>query len=440
MATQSARPVANDASYYDNPLRKSVISKLNRKIIVYAFICFCINYLDRVNLGFAALHMNQQLGFTPYIFGLGAGIFFLGYMAFEVPSNLMLDKFGPRIWLARIMVSWGIVSCGMAFIQTPTSFYIMRFLLGVAEAGFAPGILLYLTYWFPAKERGKAVSYFMVATVFSIIIGAPLSGWIMEVTHGVFGLEGWQLMFIVEGLPAVALGIFTFFYLIDRPEKDTKWLTPEERQWLITQLNSENQDRAAASKHKLSEVFSDYRVWLLTIVYMFNGIAVYGVIMWLPQIVKAMGNLTVIQTGFITAIPYIFAALGLIVVSRHSDKTGERKFHTAIGGLIGGIFLALSSQMSVPLMGLALLCICAFFMWSYMGVFWTLPPQFLQGTAAAAGIAAINGFAQIGGFAGPYLIGYVKTLTDSFNSALLVLAIFPVIGSLICMTLKAQKD
>lgn len=424
----------------DTDLRDRTIGKLNRRIVLFAFICFIVNYLDRVNIGFAALHMNTDIGLTPYMFGIGAGIFFVGYLLFEIPSNMMLHRFGPRIWIARIMLTWGIVSCAMAFVQGPTSFYIMRFLLGVAEAGFAPGILLYVTYWFPARERGRATATFMTATVLSIVIGAPLSSWLIDAGEGLWGLRGWQAMFVLEGVPAMLLGVVAYFYLVDSPEKDRHWLAPDERQWLITQLDAERRAAPADTRHSLSEVFSDWRVWLLTIVYMFNGIAVYGVIMWLPQIVKSLGNLTTMQTGFVSAIPFIFAGAGLVLVSRSSDRTGERKFHTAMGGLIGGIFLAASTLVASPLMGLVLLCVCAFFLWSYMGVFWTLPPQFLQGAAAAGGIAAINGFAQIGGFTGPYIVGYVKTATDSFQLSLLALAIFPVIGSLLCMTLKAKRD
>lgn len=433
-----AQGAALDAQ--DEKLRSSTIGKLNRRIIAFAFVCFIVNYLDRINIGIAALHMNADLGLTPYLFGIGAGIFFVGYLVFEVPSNMMLHRFGPRIWIARIMVTWGLVSAAMAFAQGPVSFFTLRFLLGVAEAGFAPGVLLYLTYWFPARERGRAAAAFMTATVVSIVFGAPFSTWLLEAANGFLGLKGWQAMFVLEGLPAVLLGVITLFYLVDRPEQDTKWLTPAERQWLIGQLAEERKETAPAARHSLGEMFSDYRVWLLTIVYMFNGVAVYGVIMWLPQIVKQIGNLTTMQTGFVSAIPFIFAATGLIVIARSSDRSGERKFHTAIGGLVGGIFLAASASVSSPVVGLVLLCICAFFLWSYLGVFWTLPSQFLQGAAAAAGIAAINGFAQLGGFAGPYIVGYVKSATGSFDAALLTLAVFPVVGSLLCMTLRARRE
>lgn len=421
-------------------LRDRTIRKLNMRIVLFCFICFIINYLDRVNIGFAALHMNQDIGLTPYMFGLGAGIFFIGYLAFEIPSNMMLHKFGSRVWISRIMVTWGLVSCGMAFVQGPTSFYIMRFLLGVAEAGFAPGVLLYLTYWFPAKERGRATALFMTATVLSIVIGSPISGWLIDAGEGLMGLHGWQAMFILEGIPAVVLGIVTFFYLVDSPEKDTTWLKPDERQWLLNELAEERRNSQPDTRHKLREVFSDYRIWMLTLVYMFNGIAVYGVIMWLPQIVKSLGNLSTVQTGFVSALPFVFAAIGLIVFARSSDRTGERKWHTAVSGLFGGLLLAASALVPSPYIGLVLLCACAFFLWAYLGVFWTLPTQFLSGAAAAGGLAAINGFAQVGGFTGPYLVGWVKSSTDSFQLALLALSIFPIIGFFICISLKAKRD
>jgi D-galactonate transporter len=426
-------------AYLNTSLRDRTIHKLNLRIVLFCFVCFIVNYLDRVNIGFAALHMNDDIGLTPYMFGLGAGIFFIGYLAFEIPSNMILHKVGPRIWIARIMVTWGLVSCAMAFVQGPTSFYILRFLLGVAEAAFAPGVLLYLTYWFPAKERGRATALFMTATVLSIVIGAPISGWLIDAGEGFLGMHGWQAMFVLEGIPAILLGVITFFYLVDSPAKDTKWLAADERAWLLEQLAEDQKNLKTDTRHSLREIFSDFRVWLLTLVYMFNGIAVYGVIMWLPQIVKTFG-LSTVQTGFVSAIPFIFAAAGLIVISRSSDRTGERKIHTAISGLFGGLFLAASAVVPTPYVGLALLCLCAFFLWSYLGVFWTLPTQFLTGAAAAGGLAAINGFAQIGGFTGPYIVGWVKSATDSFSLSLLTLAIFPIIAFFLCMSLKARRD
>lgn len=420
-------------------LRDRVIRKLYFRIILFCFVLFIVNYIDRVNVSFAALQMNEQLGLTPKIFGFGAGIFFLGYMLFEIPSNLILHKVGPRIWIARILVTWGIVSCAMALIQGPTSFYILRFLLGVAEAGFAPGVLLYLTYWFPKRERGRAVAGFMTATVISSVIGAPLSGWLIDSTHHAFGLAGWQWMFLIEGFPAILLGIVTFFYLVDRPEA-CRWLSGEEREWLLGELAREQDSQTGHKLHDLRALARDSRVWRLTLVYMFNGIAIYGVVLWLPQIIRSLGTLSTSQIGLVSAIPFIFAAIGMLVIARSSDRSGERKLHTAGAGLMGGILLCISALVPSPYLGFVFLCGSAFFLWATLGVFWTLPTQFLSGAAAAGGLAAINGFAQLGGFSGPFLVGVLRDSTGSFTVALVALSVFPILGALICCSLSARRD
>jgi D-galactonate transporter len=439
--THAASAPSPDTPMSESEISSRVMRKLTVRIVWYCFFLFIINYLDRVNIGFAALSMNEELGLDPKIYGIGAGIFFLGYIFFEVPSNLILHKVGPRIWIARILVTWGIVSCGFAAVQGPYSFYAMRFLLGVAEAGFAPGVLLYLSYWFPRKERGKAVAGFMLATVLSTVIGAPISGALLNVAHGWMGMSGWQWMFIIEGLPAIIMGVVTFFYLIDRPEQDRRWLTTEERTWLIRVMDAERGNMANGGAHaSLKEVFKDIRVLLLTLIYLCNGIAIYGVVLWLPQIIKSVGKFTNLQTGFVTAVPFIFAAIGLIVIARSSDRTGERKFHTALSGLFGGLFLAASALVSSPTLSLILLCCSAFALWATLGVFWSLPAQFLSGAAAAGGLAAINGFAQVGGLTGPYLVGAIRQSTGSFSAALLALAAGPVIGFVLCMFLRSRPD
>ncbi|MBO9538593.1 MFS transporter [Herbaspirillum sp.] len=423
----------------ESAIGRRVIGKLHRKIVWYCFFLFMINYLDRVNVGFAALTMNADLGLSAKVYGLGAGIFFLGYIAFEIPSNMILHRVGPRIWIARIMITWGLVGCAMAMIQGAWSFYALRFLLGLAEAGFAPGVLLYMTYWFPKKERGKAVAGFMLATVLSSVVGAPLSGWLLSSTHGWAGLAGWQWMFILEGLPAVIMGVVTLFYLVDRPEQG-KWLDAEERRWLTATLAAEQESNASHAQHDFAAIFRDPRMWILTLIYMFNAVAIYGVVLWLPQIVKSLGGLNNFQTGLVAAIPFLCAAAGLILVARSSDRTGERKMHTACAGLCGGVFLAASALAPSPLLGLVLLCIAAMGLWATLGVFWTLPTQFLAGAAAAGGIAMINGFAQVGGFVGPYLVGWIRESTQSFSAALLVLAMSPIIGFFLCLTLKMRND
>ncbi|UPG74710.1 MFS transporter (plasmid) [Roseomonas gilardii subsp. gilardii] len=425
--------VATEGSSED--IRGRVMGKLRWRIVFYCFVLFIINYLDRVNVGFAAIHMNRDLGLSATAYGFGAGVFFLGYIAFEIPSNMVMHRVGARIWIARIMVSWGLLSCGMAFIGGETSFYILRFLLGAAEAGFVPGILLYMTYWFPARDRARATAGFMTATVLSTVIGAPISGWILASVPNWHGLASWQWLFILEGLPAVILGVVTYFYLVDRPQ-DGRWLDAAERGWLVAELERENREIAAVGTHEYRAIFRDWRVWLLTLIYMFNAMAVYGVVLWLPQIVRSIGGLSDLQTGFVTAIPFVFATIGLLLVARSSDRTGERKWHTALSALGGGLFLAASGLAPSPMTGLLLLCAAAFGVWAVLGVFWSLPTQFLTGAAAAAGLAAINGFAQIGGFAGPYLVGWIRDTTQSFTPALLTLAAGPILAALLCLLIQ----
>ncbi|MCB4769081.1 MFS transporter [Ancylobacter sp. Lp-2] len=423
----------------DESIRKSVLSKLRWRIVFYCFLLFIINYLDRVNVGFAALHMNKDIGLSQTAYGLGAGIFFIGYILFEIPSNMIMRRVGPRLWIARIMVTWGLVSGGMAFVSGEHSYYFMRLLLGFAEAGFVPGVLLYLTYWFPQRDRAKATAGFMTATVLSTVIGAPISGWILSANPTWFGLVAWQWLFILEAIPAVLVGIFTLFYLVDRPEQDRRWLNETERKWLIAELEREHEQIKEVGSHDFGAIFKDHRVWLLTVIYMFNAMAVYGVVLWLPQIVKSIGGLTDFQTGLVTAIPFIFAAIGLILVARNSDRTGERKWHTAFAALLGGVFLAASAFAPTPFIGLVAICIAAFGVWAVLGVFWSLPTQFLTGAAAAGGLAFINGFAQIGGFAGPYLVGWIRDATQSFTPALLTLAAGPIIAALLCTTIRVRK-
>lgn len=426
----------------DGAMERAVIRKLHTRIVWYCFLLFIINYLDRVNVGFAALEMNSEIGLDPKAYGLGAGIFFIGYILFEVPSNLIMDRVGPRVWIARIMVTWGLVCCAMAALQGPHSFYLLRFLLGLAEAGFAPGVLLYITYWFPKKERGKAVAGFMLATVLSSVFGAPLSGYIIGAAHGWFGYSGWRWMFLIEGVPAVLLGIVTFFYLVDRPQspRASRWLTLDERGWLIAKLDAEREETGRHGAQSFLAALKDPRVWVLTLIYMFNGVAIYGVVLWLPQIVRSVGGLTTFQTGMVSAIPFVFGAIGLVLVARSSDRTGERRMHTAFAGLLGGVFLAVSAVAPTPLIGLLALSICAMGLWATLGVFWTLPSQFLTGAAAAGGLAFINGVAQIGGFTGPFLVGWVREATGGFTYPLLTLAIGPVIACALCLSLKAKRD
>src|SRR5262249_51068822 len=391
-------------------------------------LAYFFSYLDRVNLGFSALTMNEELKFTPLIFSWGAGIFFIGYFIFEVPSNLALEKFGASRWIARIMVTWGVISALMALVTGEWSFYILRFLLGVAEAGFFPGIILYLTYWYPAEYRARFLAAFSVAVPMWTVIGAPISGLLLGL-DGVMGLKGWQWLFILEGIPSVLLGIVTWFYLTDRPEK-ANWLSVEQKTWLKTRLDSELAAKQAVEHLSLAEALTSPKVLALSAIYFGFVASLYGMQFWLPQIVKAFG-LTNAQTGFVTAIPYAFGTLAMILWARHSDATRERVFHVGAPLLLTALALGVSSYITDPTMTMVVLTVAAIGVFCTFAVFWTLPTAWLSGTAAAGAIALINSIGNLAGFGGPYLIGWVKESTGSPSTGLLVLAILPLLGGLL---------
>jgi D-galactonate transporter len=409
-------------------LEARTIRKVSARLIPFLMICYFIAYLDRVNVGFAALTMNKALGLTATMFGFGSGIFFLTYFLFEVPSNLALDKFGARKWIARIMVSWGILSGLMAFIpdiaratglSNELTFYVIRALLGFAEAGFFPGIIFYLTLWYPSVYRGRIVGAFMAAIPLSSAIGSPISGMILGM-NGVGGLDGWQWLFIIEAAPAVVLAFVTYFYLTDLPA-DADWLEPDERVWLADRLDAERRQREAAQKLSVLEVMRNPRVWALALVYFGLVACNYGVGFWLPQIIKAFG-LSNAATGWVTAIPYAIGAAFMVWYGYHSDATGERKGHTAVGLLIAAAGIAASTLTGNPALTIVAFTIGACGVFGTLPVFWTLPTAVLSGTAAAAGIAAINSIGNLAGFVGPYAMGWIKDATGSFTGGLLLIA------------------
>jgi D-galactonate transporter len=409
-------------------LETRTIRKVSARLIPFLMVCYFIAYLDRVNVGFAALTMNKALGLTATMFGFGSGIFFLTYFLFEVPSNLALDKFGARKWIARIMVSWGILSGLMAFIPNIASatglsneitFYVIRALLGFAEAGFFPGIIFYLTLWYPSVYRGRIVGAFMAAIPLSSAIGSPISGMILGM-NGVGGLDGWQWLFIIEAAPAVVLAFVTYFYLTDLPA-DADWLEPDERVWLADRLDAERRQREAAQKLSVLEVMRNPRVWALALVYFGLVACNYGVGFWLPQIIKAFG-LSNAATGWVTAIPYAIGAAFMVWYGYHSDATGERKGHTAVGLLIAAAGIAASTLTGNPALTIVAFTIGACGVFGTLPVFWTLPTAVLSGTAAAAGIAAINSIGNLAGFVGPYAMGWIKDATGSFTGGLLLIA------------------
>jgi ACS family tartrate transporter-like MFS transporter len=410
--------------------RKSAIAKAAWRLMPFLCLCYAVNFLDRVNVGFAALSMNADLGFSPSVFGAGAGIFFAGYILFEVPSNLALQRFGARIWIARIMISWGIVAIAMAFVSGETSFYVLRFLLGVAEAGFFPGIILYLTYWFPARERARIVSLFMAAVPLATLVGGPVSGALLEM-HGLLGLKGWHWLFIIEGLPAVILGVIALRFLDDRPE-DAIWLSKDERKALAATLAAEAKATRAVGYAELGQALTRPRVLVLGFLYFCIVIGFYGVSFWMPQVIQTYG-LDPLEIGFLTAIPFFFAAIAMVLWGAHSDRTGERIWHVALPLLVAAVAFAWSAS-TLPLWLLIVaLSLATAGTYAAIGTFWSLPTSILTGTGAAAGLALINSLGNSGGLVGPPIIGVIKQETGSFTAALLFLAGALVLGAVVVL-------
>jgi ACS family tartrate transporter-like MFS transporter len=398
---------------------KSAVRKAGWRLLPFLCLCYIVNFLDRVNVGFAALAMNEDLGFSPSVFGAGAGIFFAGYILFEVPSNLALHRFGARIWIARIMVSWGLIAMAMALVSGVTSFYAVRLLLGVAEAGFFPGIILYLTYWFPARERARIISMFMAAVPLATVFGGPLSGALLEM-HGIGGLKGWQWLFLIQGLPAVLLGIATLCFLDDRPEH-AKWLTRAEREALAAELAAEAAATEAVGYAGIADALTRPRVLMLGFLYFCIVVGLYGIGFWMPQVVQTF-DLTPLQIGFVTAVPYFVAAMGMVLWGQNSDRTGERIWHIALPLFVGGTAFALSAAGAPLLPTMIALTFATLGIYAAIGTFWSLPTAILTGTGAAAGLALVNSMGNLGGLIGPVIIGMIKEATGQFAFALLFLA------------------
>ncbi len=415
-------------------LERRVIAKLYRRVIPLLMICYAVAYLDRVNIGFAALTMNQDLGFTATVFGAGAGIFFFGYVLFEVPSNLLLASFGARRCIARIMIGWGLVAAGTAFVAGPTSFYIVRFVLGAAEAGFFPGVLFYLTLWFPNAYRGRIMGLFMTSIPLSVIFGAPISGLLLGL-DGLAGLHGWQWLFIIEGLPAVVLGVVVVFFLVDEPVA-ARWLNETERSWLTNQLLSERAATEAVGQMSVGRVLVNPRVLILALVYFGLITCTVGISFWLPQIVKGMG-LGNAATGFVTAIPSIAGMIGMLTIGRRSDRTGERRYHCAFGLAFGAAGLVASTMVSDPVSRIAAFSVAAYGLQGGQPVFWAIPSALLAGPAAAAGLALINSIGSLAGFSGPFLIGRIRDVTGSFSLGMMTLALFASMSAVIVVFMGA---
>ena len=396
--------------------------------------CYLLAYLDRINIGFAALTMNRDLHLDPYHYGLGAGLFFWGYFFFEVPSNLLLNRFGARRWIARIMVTWGVLSMGTAFIGGWAGFLTLRFLLGIAEAGLFPGVILYLTFWFPAAYRARIIAAFMVAIPASLAVGSPISSAILAM-NGIAGFRGWQWLFLIEGAPTLLLAILVPLVLADRP-RDAKWLSEDQKQWIEETLDKER--KAVEAEHRMSlwRTFIDRRVLGLCFIYFANLTTNLGLAFFLPQIVRDMGY-SVTQSALVTAIPYVIGTVGTLVWGYYSDKFNERRISLCLALIVSGVGLAGAAFIGNTLAAIAWMSIAAVGIYGAKAPFWPLPSMFLTGSAAAGGIALINSVGNLGGFAGPYIMGWVKNATGSFKAGLYVLAAFGIAAAL--MTLVIVK-
>ena len=416
----------------------SALRKVRWRLIPFLFLLYIVAYLDRVNVGFASLDMNRDLAFSSAVYGLGSGLFFLTYTLFEVPSNLVLARVGARVWIARIMLTWGVISTAMIFVDSPIRFYTARLLLGVAEAGFFPGLILYLTHWFPARERARTIALFMTATAMAGVIGAPLSSSLLQL-DGAWGLRGWQWLFLIEGLPAILLAPVVLRYLTERPA-DARWLTDEERAWLAREIDAEQADTSHAIV-TLRAALGSARLWIISLPYFCIVIAFYGVTFWLPQIVQASSGLGSATIVLLTAIPYVSAAIGMVIIGAHSDRTGERRWHVAVPCLIGATgFILTVLAPATPAFALATLSIAAFGIWGTLGPYWTLPIAFLRGTAAAGGIALVNSIGNVGGFVGPFLMGWIREWTGGFTAGLLTLAAILVVGAGLVLSIHVRPE
>lgn len=412
----------------DKSVEAKTYRKVDLRLLPFLFLCYILAYLDRVNVGFAKLQMLKDLSMSDAAFATGAGIFFIGYFFFEVPSNVLLKKFGARMWIARIMVSWGVISACMIFVRGEWSFYAMRCLLGLAEAGFFPGVIFYLTLWYPSRHRSTRTAWFVAAIAVSGVIGNPISGWIMDTLSGTMNLAGWQWLFLVEGIPSVLVGFWVIYYL-DSSIQEAKWLTAEEKALLADHLEAEDKHK---TEHKLMDAFASEKVWLLCAIYFTLMIGLYGIAFWLPTIVKAFGIKGYLGVGLITAIPYAVAVIGMILLSLHSDQTGERRLHYVLNVTAGAAGLVLSGVFaSNPALAIVFLSIGTLGVIGSMPLFWPLPSAFLAGTAAAAGIGIVNSVGNLGGYIGPNIPIWARQVSSNPSAALYIIAGNLVVGALL---------
>jgi MFS transporter, ACS family, tartrate transporter len=412
--------------------------RIMRRIMPYLFLLFIIAYLDRVNVGYAALQMKGDLGFTNDILGFGAGIFFIGYFLLEIPGSILVEKWSARGWIARIMITWGIVAILMGFMHTKNQFYLLRFLLGAAEAGFFPGIIVYFSHWFRYEDRAKAVAMFMAAIPIANIVGSPVSGLLLRVNW--LGLAGWRWLFIIEGAPAIVFGVVTIFYLTDRPHQ-ARWLKEDEREWITAELEKEHQTKQRTHSYGILQAFRHREVILLALAYFFMITAVYGFNFWLPTIIKKLSGSSNLVVTLVSALPYCVALISILFMGWSSDKTRERRWHTALSMIVASMGLLLSvAARDQTALAVTMFCLAAGGMYGYLPGFWSLSTSLLTGTAAAASIGLINSIGNLGGFVGPYVVGYLSRQTNSFINGVLYLSLSALLAAGFVLSLRAPRS
>ena len=431
--------IASGRSAADEEMSRRVVAKVARRLIPFMALLYFVNYLDRTNIGFAELQMSEDLGLTATMYGLASGLFFIGYLFFEVPSNLALHKFGARRWIARIMLSWGIVAAAMAFVPNAGTLYALRILLGIAEAGFFPGMILYLTFWFPRRERTRFTAMFLAAIPLSSAIGSPISGAIMEYADGLFGLEGWRLMFLFEGLPAVLLAFITWFYLTDRPAQAT-WLTEDERTWLQDEIDAETRATQKRFHWPLRKSLTNPRILALSFVYFGVVYGLYALSFFLPQIVADFSetfdtSFSLMQTGLIVAVPYVVGTVAMVLWGRHSDRTQERVWHVALPSVLSAVTIPVALYLDSPFAVMVAVTLTAIGIFGALPVFWALPSAFLVGASAAGGIALINSLGNLAGFGAPFVTGFLTDLTGSHRSGLWVVGVVMMLAAFVVLAL-----
>ncbi|MFD8805292.1 MFS transporter [Streptomyces sp. NPDC059597] len=424
------------ATEVDLTRENAVFRKVVRRIVPFLVLCYIVSYLDRVNVGFAKLQMSGDLGFSEASYGLGAGLFFIGYFLFEVPSNLLLQRVGARTWIARIMISWGLVSAAFVFVTNEATFYVLRFLLGAAEAGFYPGVILYCTYWFPSHRRGRVIAMFMSAIPVAGIFGNPLSGWILDAFHGTGGWQGWQWMFALEALPALAVGVATLFYL-DNGVRDAKWLSDEEKDVVERALAEDATHRTVHGR--VWDGFRDPKVWLMSLIYFCFVMGQYALTFWMPTFVESTGIKGNLAIGVLSSVPFLAALVAMNLFGRSADRRRERRWHLVVPSLMGAVGFTLAASWSgSTALSLIALSFAAAGVLTCAPLFWSLPTAFLGGTAAAAGLALINSVGNLAGFVSPYMIGALKDGTGSAAIPMYVLACSLVVGA--AAVLSTKKD